>query len=138
MLIAAAILAVAGGGRRTGPLSAGEVRDAARAFARAYADEDGRALRRLLTPGARRVSPTDVQTGRAAVVAEYRRQFQGGAVVRYELADLRTTGGRVGRAEGRYTVTRRGLVALNGRVVLGVVRREGEPRIDLIATEARG
>jgi hypothetical protein len=35
-------------------------------------------------------------------------------------------------------VTRRGLVPLSGRVVLGVVRRDGKARIDLIASEPRG
>jgi hypothetical protein len=131
------LVATSSGGR-TGPLGSGEVEDVAQAFARAYSDEDSAALRRLLTPGVKRVGTDAVQRGRAAVVAEYRRQFAAGTVVRYELADLRTTGGRVGRAEGRYTVTRRGLVPLTGRVVLGVVRRDGDARIDLIATEARG
>jgi hypothetical protein len=59
-------------------------------------------------------------------------------VERYAIVNLTSTGGRVGRAEGRYTVTRKGLVPLGGRVMLGVVRRDGEPRIDLIATEPRG
>jgi serine/threonine-protein kinase len=123
---------------RDGPLRAGEVEELARGFARAYGDEDTRSLRRLLTPGVRRVGTTDVQTGRGAVVGEYRRQFAADAVGSYRLADLDVTGGRVGRAEGRYTVTRRGRPALTGRLVLGVVRRAGEPRIDLIATEPRG
>jgi serine/threonine-protein kinase len=131
-------LVAASSGGRTGPLGAGEVEDVAQSFAKAYSDEDGAALRRLLTPGVKRVGTDAVQRGRAAVIAEYRRQFAAGTVVRYELADLKTTGGRVGRAEGRYTVTRRGLVPLSGRVVLGVVRRDGEARIDLIATQARG
>jgi hypothetical protein len=125
-------------GSRTGALTAGEVEVAARSFASAYGDEDAAALRRLLTPGVRRVGTDGVQRGRAAVVGEYRRQFAGGDVRRYDLADLTATGGRVGRAEGRYTVTRRGSAALAGRVVLGVVRRDGEARIDLIATEPRG
>jgi hypothetical protein len=136
-VVAAAVLAVTGGGRRTGPLSAGEVRDAAQGFARAYADEDGRALRRLLTPGARRVSPTDVQDGRAAVVAEYQRQFAADVIEDYELAGLTATGGEVGRATAVYTVTRRGRPDLTGRLVLGVVRRDGRALIDLVATEPR-
>jgi hypothetical protein len=84
------------------------------------------------------VGTDGVQRGRPAVLAEYRGQFAAGAVQRYDLAALRTRGGRVGRAEGRYTVTRRNLAPLAGRVVIGVVRFQGEPRIDLIATEARG
>jgi Protein kinase domain len=125
-------------GSGSGALSSGEVEDVARAFARAYGDEDQRALRRLLTPGVRRVGTEAVQRGRAAVVGEYARQFAAADVRSYELSSLETTGGRVGRAEGRYTVRRRGRPALSGRVVLGVVRRDGEPRIDLIATEPRG
>jgi hypothetical protein len=125
-------------GSSSGPLSAGDVEGVARSFADAYSNEDGTALRRLLTPGVRRVGTDGVQRGRPAVVAEYRRQFAGGAVERYAIVNLTSTGGRVGRAEGRYTVTRKGLVPLGGRVMLGVVRRDGEPRIDLIATEPRG
>jgi serine/threonine-protein kinase len=125
-------------GSASGPLSSGDVEGVARSFADAYSNEDETALRRLLTPGVRRVGTDGVQRGRPAVVAEYRRQFAAGAVERYAIAGLSSSGGRVGRAEGRYTVTRKGLVPLGGRVVLGVVRRDGEPRIDLIATEPRG
>jgi Protein kinase domain len=125
-------------GSATGPLSDGDVADVAQSFADAYSDEDVAALRRLLTPGVRRVGTDGVQRGRIAVLGEYRGQFAAGAIERYTLADLKTTGGRVGRAEGRYTVTRRGLVPLGGRVVLGIVRLDGKPRIDLIATEPRG
>ncbi|MEA2383200.1 MAG: hypothetical protein QOH72_3171 [Solirubrobacteraceae bacterium] len=135
-LIVAFVLAGPGSG--SGPLSAGDVEGVARSFADAYSNEDETALRRLLTPGVRRVGTDGVQRGRAAVVAEYRRQFAAGAIERYAIADLTSSGGRVGRAEGRYTVTRKGLVPLGGRVVLGVVRRNGEARIDLIATEPRG
>jgi hypothetical protein len=125
-------------GAANGPLSAGDVQSLAVSFADAYSHEDDVALRRLLTPGVRRVGTDGVQRGRPAVVAEYRRQFAAGAVERYAISDLTNAGGRVGRAEGRYTVMRKGLVPLGGRVVLLVVRRDGEPRIDLIATEPRG
>jgi Protein kinase domain len=139
-LPAAAVIALVarGGSATTGPLSAGEVHDVARSFATAYTHEDDRSLRRLLTPGVRRIGTGDVQRGRAAVVDEYRRQFAAAVVAAYDLAELKTQGGRVGRAEGRYTVTRRGRPPIAGRLVLGVVRREGDPRIDLIATEPRG
>jgi serine/threonine-protein kinase len=120
------------------PLSDGDVEDVAQSFADAYSKEDDAALRRLLTPGVRRVGTDGVQRGRVAVVAQYHAQFAAADIERYSLAGLETTGGRVGRAEGRYTVTRRGLVPLTGRVVLGVVRRGGEPRIDLITSEPRG
>ena len=48
------------------------------------------------------------------------------------------TGGRAGRAEAKYTVTRSGASPITGRLVLGVIRRDGKPKIDLIATEPRG
>mgnify|MGYP001137583986 CR=1 FL=1 len=136
---AVAAWALSGGGERpaNGPLTAEEVRAAAQAFATAYSDEDVTTLRRLLTPGARRVAADGRQDGRPAVVAEYERQFASDRVRRYELSDLRVTAGRVGRAEGRYVVTRAGRPPLRGRVVLGVVRRAGgAAAIALIATEA--
>jgi serine/threonine-protein kinase len=131
------VLVTRSGGTPTGPLSDSEVGDIAQSFASAYTHEDERALRRLLTPEARRVGTGDVQNGRPAVVGEYRRQFDADAITSYKLADMTVTGGRVGRAEGRYTVLRRGRATLTGRLVLGVVRWRGEPRIDLIATEPR-
>jgi len=136
---AAAVVAyvIASPGSSTGPLSSGEVEDAAHSFADAYSDEDEAALRKLLTPTVRRVGTDGVQRGRLSVVGEYHAQFAAGDVRRYALADLRVSGGRVGRAEGRYTVTRRGLVPLTGRVVIGVVRRDGKAQIDLIASEPR-
>src|SRR3954471_1269615 len=125
-------------GQASGPLSASEVDGAAQAFATAYSNEDVNAMRRVLTPRVRRIGTDGVERGRVAVLAEYRSQFAAGDVQRYALADLTTSGGRAGRAEGRYTVTRRGIAPLAGRVVLGVVRFGGEARIDLIATEPRG
>jgi protein kinase-like protein len=132
-----AYVSFADSGTPTGPLSESEVGDVAQSFADAYTHEDERSLRRLLTPEARRVGIGDVQNGRAAVVGEYHRQFLGAAVVSYKLSDMRVSGGRVGRAEGHYTVTRRGRGPLTGRLVLGVIRWRGEARIDLIATEPR-
>jgi Protein kinase domain len=125
------------GGTATGPLSTGEVRDVAQSFADAYTNEDDAALRRLLTPGVRRVSPTDRQAGRNAVVGEYHRQFAGSTVQRYALDGLQATGGRVGRASARYVVTRKGAPPITGKLVLGVVRLDGRAVIDLIATEPR-
>jgi hypothetical protein len=125
------------GGTATGPLGEGEVRSVAQAFASAYTDEDDAALRRILTPAVRRYSPSDTQRGRPSVVGEYHRQFAADAVQKYALADLKVTGGRVGRAEGRYTVTRQGAAPITGRLVLGIVRRNGKPAIDLVVTEPR-
>src|SRR3954469_18551925 len=125
-------------GQANGPLSASEVQDVAQKFATAYSNEDVTAMRRVLTPSVRRIGTDGSQRGRPAVLAEYRSQFATGDVQHYDLANLTTSGGRIGRAEGRYTVTRRGIAPLAGRVVIGVVRFDGEARIDLIATEPRG
>ena len=125
-------------GTPTGPLTTGEVRDTARSFAKAYSDEDDAALRRTLTPAVRRWGASGVaQRGRVAVVGEYHRQFVTSKVKDYALDDLKVSGGRAGRAEGRYTVTRDGAPPITGRIVFGVVRRDGKPAIDLIATEPR-
>jgi serine/threonine-protein kinase len=125
-------------GTATGPLSAAEVRDAARSFADAYSNEDDAALRRTLTPAVRRWGASGVaQRGRMAVVGEYHRQFATSKVQHYALDDLKVSGGAAGRAEGRYTVTRDGAAPITGRIVFGVVRRDGKPAIDLIATEPR-
>jgi protein kinase-like protein len=123
---------------RTGPVGAGEVRSVAQAFARAYAREDEGALRRTLTPGVTRVSPTGVQRGRGAVVAEYVRQFKGYKTKGYTLRDLRAGGGDAGRASAGYTVTLAGRPAITGHLVLAVVRDDGAARIRLIAAEPRG
>lgn len=130
--------ATGAGETQTGPLTAGEVRDAAQSFADAYTNEDDAALRRTLTPAVRRWGTSGAaQRGRVAVVGEYHRQFATSKVQRYALDDLKVTGGRAGRAEGRYTVTRDGAPPITGRIVFGVVRRDGKPAIDLIATEPR-
>jgi Protein kinase domain len=127
-----------GGGDRTGPLSGGEVRSTAEAFASAYTHEDDAALRRTLTPGVRRYGATPgVQRGRPAVVGTYHAQFAADDVKAYTLKDLKVTGGPAGRAEGQYTVTRGGAAPITGRIVFGMVRRDGKAAIDLIATEPR-
>jgi Protein kinase domain len=135
---AAAVAVALGGGDRSGPLAASEVRQTARAFARAYGDEDAKGLTRLLSTDATRVGTTDVQRGRAAVVAEYERQFAANRTRGYDLTGLDVSGGRVGRASGRYAVRRAGTGPITGDLVLGVVRGAGgEPRIRLITSEPR-
>ncbi len=125
-------------GTPTGPLTAAEVRDAAQSFADAYSNEDDAALRRTLTPAVRRWGANGAaQRGRPAVVGEYHRQFATSKVKDYALDGLKVSGGPAGRAEGRYTVTRDGAPPITGRIVFGVVRRDGKPAIDLIATEPR-
>ncbi|HEY6761139.1 MAG TPA: protein kinase [Baekduia sp.] len=128
----------AGGGVKTGPLSAGEVRSAAESFASAYTPEDRDALRRVLTPDVERWSASAaVQRGRSAVVAEYAGQFAADRIKQYKLDSLDVTGGRAGRAAGHYTVTRTGAPPITGRITFAVVRRDGKPEIALIATEPR-
>ncbi|MFN8130174.1 MAG: protein kinase [Solirubrobacteraceae bacterium] len=133
----AAALTSGGTARSNGPLTAGEVRQAAQEFAAAYGAEDASALARVLTPAVERVAPGGVQRGRREVLAEYRRQFKASDVREYRLDGLRATGGPVGRATGDYTVTRSGRPPIVGSVVLGVVRRNGTARIGLIAAEPR-
>ena len=139
---AAAIgVAVAAGdgdsGPPSGPLTTSEVSDAARAFARAYAREDTAALRRVLATDVERVAPEDSEQGRAAVIAVYRSQFRAYGVRDYKLSGLEATGGDAGRVSARYAVIRSNGPSITGRIVLGIVRRDGEPRIRLIAAEPR-
>jgi ketosteroid isomerase-like protein len=117
---------------QTRPLSEGEVRAAAEAFAQAYETEDGRALRRLLTTDAQRVLPGGTVRGRNAVAKEYQSQFRVNATQSYELEDLDVRGGRAGRASGGYRVRRSGRPSISGRIVLGVVRDRGRTQIALI------
>jgi len=118
---------------QTRPLADGEVKAVAEAFAEAYETEDGRALGRLLTSDVRRVLPEGTVRGRQAVVTQYETQFKQNATRSYELEDLVATGGLAGRASGNYRVRRQAGSAIEGRIVLGVVRDRGITRIALIA-----
>src|SRR3954451_10887547 len=122
-----------GADRARAPLSEDDVRDVAQDFAQAYQDEDGTALRRLLTPGVERVLPSGVARGRARVVREYQSQFRSQKTEGYSLDDLAIQGGRAGRASGSYKVDRKDKQSIEGRIVLGMVRDRGQPRIGLIA-----
>jgi serine/threonine-protein kinase len=119
------------------PLSADEVRGAAQDFADAYEREDGRALRGLLSSDVERVLPAGVARGRTAVVGEYERQFRTNATQSYRLEQLVAEGGAAGRASARYLVTRQAGAAIEGKLVLGVVRDRGRARIALIAVTPR-
>ena len=132
----ALVSALAGGGpstSSTAPLSADDVRGAAQDFAAAYGDEDPTALRAVLAGDVRRVTPDGVQQGRAAVTAVYRRQFAADDIRGYALSDLGVRAGEAGRAAGRYSVDRAGAPDVTGRIVFGVVREAGRPRIALLA-----
>ena len=122
-----------GASRARAPLSEDEVRDVAQDFAQAYQDEDGTALRRLLTPGVSRVLPSGVARGRARVVREYESQFRSQETEGYSLDNLAIQGGRAGRASGSYKVDRKDKQPIEGRIVLGMLRDRGRPRIGLIA-----
>jgi uncharacterized protein (TIGR02246 family) len=117
----------------TGPVSEGEVRDVVDRFARAYAEEDEEALASTLTPNVERVLPGSRQRGRRAVVAEYVQQFRDIPITGYTVESLDATGGDVGRATGRYTVTRTGAPSFGGDITFMVVDDRGRVRIDLIA-----
>jgi serine/threonine-protein kinase len=110
-----------------------EVRLAVDGFSKAYSDEDARALGRLLTADVERVLPAGAQRGRAAVVREYAAQFAANRITAYDVADLSIRSGDAGRAEGSYTVRRKGAPPFGGRFVLGVVKERGRVRIRLIA-----
>jgi len=134
----AAVMIVRGEGGTAGAstqLSTGEVRDAADAFADAIASEDAAALSRVLARDVKRVFPADSQRGRAAVLATYRGQFSGNEITGYDLSDLDVSGGRAGRAEGSYELRRGGEDPTGGRIVLGVKRERGRPKVALIAAQ---
>jgi ketosteroid isomerase-like protein len=126
-----------GSDRPGAPVSEDDVRDVASDFAEAYETEDGAALRRLLTPDVQRVLPAGVARGRSRVVAEYERQFRAQDTRSYELGDLEVQGGTAGRASGTYRVERGGGKAIEGQIVLGVVRQASRTRIALIAVTPR-
>jgi hypothetical protein len=130
-------LGASGGSDPNRPLSEVDVENAARGFARAYSHEDARALARLLSPDVERVSASDVQRGRRSVVSAYRSQFRSQVTKGYKLGDLQILSGPVGRAQAQFTVERAGRPPITGQVTLGVERRNGRPRIRLIATESR-
>jgi hypothetical protein len=134
--VAIAALLVAGplgSGEDSGAVSATDVRDAVDAFATAYTREDADALSTLLARDVSRVTPTDAQRGRQSVVREYRRQFAENPTERYVLTDLSVRPGAIGRASGRYVVSRLGRGPITGRVAFGVHREQGRPRVGLIA-----
>jgi len=131
-LLAGVIFGDPGSAARTGPLSEEEVRDVAQSFAAAYAEEDPAALRATLSRNVVRTLPGGTSRGRDAVVDQYARQFDGD-VGGYDLDDLDIQGGRAGRASGTYHVERDSGDPYDGKIVFGVVRERGEPRIALIA-----
>ena len=131
----AALLGVGplGTSEEAGPVTATDVRGAVDAFATAYTREDADALSTLLARDVSRVTPSDAQRGRESVVREYRRQFAANPTERYVLTDLSVRPGAIGRASGRYVVSRSGRGPITGRVAFGVQHEQGRPRVALIA-----
>ncbi len=87
----------------------------------------------VYTPGIgplARIEATDAETwGRV-----FETNVTGAALVTAAaLPHLEASGGRAGRASGTYRVEREGRDAIEGRIVFGVVRDRGQPRIALIA-----
>jgi serine/threonine-protein kinase len=136
--VAAVMLAGVGGGGGddpAAPLSADEVREAVDGFEAAVAAENPAALSRVLARDVKRVFPSDSQRGRSAVVETYQVQFRQNEITGYSIGDLDVSGGRSGRASGRYELSRAGQDATGGSIVLGVKRERGRPRVALIAAE---
>src|SRR4051794_20923240 len=137
-LAAVAALAVAGAGGTQPPpeveaVTSSEVELAVQRFSHAYTRESPRALSRLLTSDVVRVLPGGRQQGRKAVVHEYAQQFASMNITSYDVSDLSVQAGDAGRAEGTYTVHRKGSSSFSGHFVLGVVKERGRVRIRLIA-----
>jgi ketosteroid isomerase-like protein len=119
--------------RASGPLTKGDVRGAVDKFASAYGREDPNALSDVLADDVARVTPGDRQRGRGAVLREYRRQFAANRTQDYALDELDVRGGTVGRASARYTASRAAARPITGRIVFGVQREDGRPKVGLIA-----
>ena len=115
-----------------GNVSEAEVTRLANSFAAAYEDEDSARLSRLLTSDAQRVSPTNRQRGRRAVVDAYRGQFAAKRTTGFELGELEAESGPVGRATARYRASYAGEPDTVGRMTWDVIREKGRPRIVMI------
>jgi serine/threonine-protein kinase len=117
------------------PVSSAEVERLANSFAAAYKSEDAARMERLFTSDVQRVTARDRQKGRAAVVAEYQRQFNGNRTTGFKLDGLEAAGGRTGRATAHYTASYAGATSASGTMTWIVIRDRGRPRIILIKTE---
>ena len=114
-------------------VSEGEVEALVQDFAAAYGEEDSTTLGRLLARDVERVVPGARQTGRAAVLTAYRRQFADSETRSFELRDLAAEGGATGRATSRFVATYGGEPDVTGAIVFNVLRDRGAPRIALIS-----
>jgi serine/threonine-protein kinase len=119
-----------------GPLRAGEITGAVRAFAAAYDQRDARALARVLAPEVMELRPGAAERGRAAVQADLKAQFA--ATSGYALGDVAVQPGWVGRATSQYAVLRTGRPDLSGQITFGLERVAGRPMIGLIVIQPAG
>ena len=119
----------------SGPLSEGDVRSAVEQFSEAVGTEDAGGLSRVLARDVKRVFPADSQLGRGPVLDAYRTQFRENDISGYKVSDLDVSGGRAGRAEGRYELAREGRDEAGGDIVFGVTRERGRAKIALIAAK---
>lgn len=131
------LLAGGGGGQKvSGPLSRAEIGATLKAFASDYSRRDAPALGQLLASNATRVDTGSSQHGRAAVLANYQRQFNDAPrPEHYTLSDVVTHPGWAARASGTYTLALAGGSTVQGHVVFGLERSGGHAVIALIATE---
>jgi serine/threonine protein kinase len=116
-----------------GSLSSSEVERLARSFARAYETEDSARLAKLLTSDVQRVTPADRQSGRAAVLAAYKAQFAQNETTRFDLGDVKSTGGPAARTTARYRASYRGAADTTGTITFDAIRERGKPKIVMIA-----
>jgi serine/threonine-protein kinase len=134
-LAAVAALIGTSGSTPLGPLRSTDIASVVHRFATAVAQRDARALGRVLAPEVTQVAPGAVQRGRAAVLAQYERQFADGSISGYAVANVQPQPGWVGRASAQYAVLRPGQPDLSGQIVFGVERVAGQPVIGLIAMQ---
>jgi serine/threonine-protein kinase len=119
-----------------GPLRAGEITGAVRAFAAAYDQRNSHALARILAPQVMELTPGAAERGRAAVLTDLKAQF--GATTGYALGDVAVQPGWVGRATSQYAVLRTGRPDLSGQITFGIERVAGRPVIGLIVIQPAG
>jgi serine/threonine-protein kinase len=134
-LAAVAVLIATSGTAPAGPIRSSDIASVVHRFATAVAQHDARALGRVLAPDVTQVAPGAVQRGRAAVLAQYERQFANGSISGYALANVHPQRGWVGRALAQYAVLRPGQPDLSGQIAFGVERVAGQPVIGLIAMQ---
>jgi predicted Ser/Thr protein kinase len=134
-VIAGLVILITPGAGAAGPLTQADVTGVVSSFATDYGTHDLRALGQLLAPSVVRMSTSETERGRDAVLAEYRNQLTDRSITGYRVTALKVEGGWVGRASAQYSVLRGAQVAASGNVTFGVERVGGRPEVGLIATQ---